>query len=73
MLIKVKVYPNSKSEEIKEKAKDRLEIKVKEKPENSLANEKVREVLAGYFGFEKSKIRLIRGAKQRNKIYEIPG
>ncbi len=71
MLIKVKVSPGAKSEEIKEKTKDSFEIKVAEKAENNLANKRVVEVLARYLCIPRSKIRLIRGGKKRNKIYEI--
>lgn len=71
MLIKVKVFPGAKKEEIKEKAENSFEIKVKERAENNLANKRVAEVLARCFCIPKSKIRLIRGGKKRNKIYEI--
>ena len=71
MLIKVKVFPNSKKEEIIKKSEDSFEVKVREKPEKGLANKKVINVLSSYFKIPSSKIRLIKGFKQRNKIFEV--
>ena len=71
MLIKVKVFPDSKKEEIIKKSKDSLEIKVKEEPIKGLANKEVIKILASYFKIPESNIRLIKGFKQRNKIFEI--
>jgi uncharacterized protein len=71
MLIKVKVYPDSKKEEIIKIAKDSFEIKVKEKPIKGMANRAVMTVLSSYFNIPLAKIRLIKGFKERNKIFEI--
>jgi len=71
MLIKVKVFPNSKRQEIIKKSEDSFEIRVKEKPEKGRANREVLKVLGSYFKIPESKIRLIRGFKKRNKIFEI--
>ncbi len=71
MFIKVKVFPNSKKEEIIKKGSDRFEVKVKEKPIEGKANEKVFEILSDYFNVSRSKIKLIKGFKGRNKIFEI--
>ncbi len=71
MLIKIKVFPGSKKEKIIKKSEDTFGIKVKEKPERGLANKAVINVLSSYFKIPSSKIRLIKGFKQRNKIFEI--
>jgi len=71
MFIKVKVFPDSKKDEIIKKADDRFEIKVKEKAKNGLANKKVIEILSKYLNVPEEKLILVRGAKQRNKIFEI--
>jgi len=71
MLIKVKVFPDSKKEEIIKKADDKFEIKVKEKPEQGMANKRVKEILARYLNIPEEKLILIRGARQRNKIFKI--
>ena len=71
MFIKVKVFPDSKKDEIIKKEDDRFEIKVREKAEGGLANKKMIEILAKYLNIPEDKIILVRGAKQRNKIFEI--
>jgi hypothetical protein len=71
MLVKIKVFPSSKNREIIKKSEDSFDIKVKEKPKNNEANLAVFEVLAEYFHIKHSQILLIKGAKERNKIFEI--
>jgi len=71
MLIKVKVFPGEKREEIIEKEKDSFEVKVKVKPERGEANKKVLELLSLHFKTPKNRIRMVKGGKQRNKIYDI--
>jgi len=71
MLIKVKVYPKSKQEELIKKSADSFDVKVKEKPKDGLANKKVFELLARHFNVSAKSIRLKKGSKQQNKIFEI--
>ena len=71
MLIRVKVFPNSKREGIIKKSNDSFEVKIKEKPIKGLANRAVINILSSYFKVSTSEIRLIKGFKQRNKIFEI--
>ena len=71
MLIKVKAFPNSKTEEIIKKAEDSFDVKVKEKPVMGQANRAIIAVLAGYFKIPQNKIRLVKGFKDRNKIFDI--
>jgi len=71
MLIKVKVFPSSGKEEIIKKNQDSFEIWVKEKPIQGQANRAVISALAGYLKIPQENIRLIKGFKQRNKIFEI--
>jgi len=49
MLIKVKVFPNSKKEEVIKKSEDSFEVRVKEKPEKGKANREVVRVLKFLF------------------------
>jgi len=49
MLIKVKVFPNSKKEEVIKKSEDSFEIKIKEKPEGGRVNKKALKLLSAYF------------------------
>ena len=71
MLIKVKVFPGSKKQEIIKKSKDSFDVKVKSKPIQGRANQELVGMLAEYFKIHENKIRFIKGFKQRNKIIEI--
>jgi len=71
MFIKVKVSPNSKKEETIRKSEDEFEIKIKEKAEKGKANRRVKEILSEYLNIPQEKLILIRGAKQRNKIFKM--
>ena len=72
MLIRVKVFPNSK-EQLIEKKGDGFEIWVKEKPIQGQANQAVIDALADYFKCPRRNIKLIKGFRQRNKLFEING
>lgn len=71
MLIRVKVFPDSKKDEIIKKREDSYEVRVKEKAEQGKASEKVLQILSGFFGVEKNKFRILRGGKERSKVFEI--
>ncbi len=71
MLIKVKVFPNSNKQEILKKSEDSFEVKVKAEAKRGEANRETLEVLADYFNLPESRVRLIRGFKMRNKIFNI--
>jgi len=71
MLIKVKVFLGFKKEEVIEKSNDSLEFRIKEKPVGNKANKRIFELLSFHFKKPKKNIRLIKGARQRNKIFEI--
>ena len=71
MLIKVKVRADENVNEIIKKDKDSFEVKVKEPPIQGQANRAVARILAKYFGLEINEIKLIRGWRQSNKIFEI--
>lgn len=71
MLIKVKAFPNSKKEEIIKKSEDSFELRVKEKPERGLANKKLIKILSTYFKIPESRIKLVKGFKEKNKIFKI--
>ncbi len=71
MKIKVKVKPNSKKEEIKKIEEDFYEIRVTVVPEKGKANKKVIEILSKHLKVPKSKIKLVKGEKSKEKIFEI--
>ena len=61
----------SKKDEIIKKSEDSFLVKVREKAEGGMANQKVKQILADYFNISDNKIRLIKGGKRTNKIFEI--
>ena len=71
MYIKVKAFPKSKKEEIKEVAEGRFEIKIKEKAEKNLANQRIIEILAQHFKVEKEDVKIINGHHHPSKLLSI--
>jgi hypothetical protein len=71
MLIKVKVFPGSKKEEVTKMADDEFEVKLTEKPERGKANKELIWLLSAYFKVSASKIRFVKGFRQRSKIIDI--
>lgn len=72
MFIKVKVFAGwNGREEVVKRAQDSYEIKVKEKPVAGLANRRVVKIISSIFGVSEGKIRLIKGAREPSKIFEI--
>ena len=71
MLIRVKTFPSSAKEEIIEVQKDSFRVFVREEARGGMATEAVKVALAKYFKIPVFKIKLIRGGKERNKIFEI--
>lgn len=71
MYIKVRVFPKSKKEEFKEVGENRFEIKIKEKAERNLANNKVLEILANYFKIRVEDIKIINGHHHPIKLIKI--
>jgi hypothetical protein len=71
MRIKVKVKPNSRSNEMSEIEKDYYEVKVSVPPEKGKANKKVIELLSKHFKIPKSKINIVSGELFKEKIIEI--
>ncbi|MCK9578685.1 DUF167 family protein [bacterium] len=71
MFIKVKVIPSSKKDSITAKGHDSFEICVREKPVQGMASLRTLEILADYLKVKKERIRLVKGFKQRSKIFEI--
>lgn len=71
MYIKVTVFPGSKKEHIKKTGEQALEIAVKAKAAQNLANRAVTEKLAGFYNIPVSQIRLINGHRNRKKMFSI--
>jgi hypothetical protein len=71
MFLKVKVFPESKKEEIVESKKDSFLVYIKEKPEQGKANERVLEILSKHLNIKKEKLRIVKGNRGRSKIISV--
>lgn len=71
MYIKIKTHPNSKENKVTRKSADSFEIYVRAKPFDGEANEAVLDLLAAFLSVPRSKMRLVKGARSRNKIVEL--
>lgn len=71
MYIKVKVQAGTKKEEIKKKSKDSYMVSVREKAERNMANKRVCEVIASYFGVSIKSVLIISGHQSPSKILSI--
>ncbi|MCR4284321.1 MAG: DUF167 domain-containing protein [Parcubacteria group bacterium] len=71
MLIKVKIFPGIKKEEVTEKNEGVFEVKVKEKAEQGKANNRLIELLSRHFQISESQVKIISGSKKRNKTVSI--
>jgi len=69
MLIKVKVFPDSKQRKILEKQNDSWEIYLKSKPQQNQANQEMLLLLSQRFPGDRIKIK--KGWRSQNKIIEI--
>lgn len=71
MHIKVKVFPGSGEQVVRQIASDRFEVFVREEPREGKANHAVQRALSSFLKIEEKRVRLIRGGKTRNKIFKI--
>lgn len=71
MIFEIKIQAGSKHESVEKISDNQLKVKVKDRPIEGKANERLREVLSEYFGVPKSAIEIIKGAHSKNKLVEI--
>ena len=71
MRISVKVTPNAKSNELVELGPDNFKAKIAAPAEGGRANTELIGFLAEKFKLPSSKIKIVRGAKAREKIIEL--
>jgi hypothetical protein len=71
MLIKVKIFPGIRKEEVREKKEGVFEVRVREKPEQGKANKRLIELFAKHFQIPENYIKIIKGVKQKNKVIKI--
>lgn len=70
MKIRVKVMPNSKTEEVI-KERDGFLVRVKEPAKEGKANKAVVKLMADHFGVSQRQVAISRGFGSRNKIIDI--
>jgi uncharacterized protein YggU (UPF0235/DUF167 family) len=70
MRITARVHPRSSSNRVQQSKPGECEVWVTAPPTDDRANDAVREALADFYGVAKSRVRLVRGAKSRIKIFE---
>ena len=68
MIIKIKVKPNSRTQEIIKIGENEYKIALKEKAEDNEANIELLKLLKRYFGKE---VRIVKGVKSKNKVVEV--
>jgi hypothetical protein len=71
MLIKVKANVSSKEDKVIKKSEDSFEVFVKVDAQRNMANKKIIELLAEYFNLPQYKVKMIKGFKESNKIFNI--
>ncbi|MBI5244965.1 MAG: DUF167 domain-containing protein [Elusimicrobia bacterium] len=72
MLIKLRVHPGAKTEEIRRKAPDLFEIFVRAPAEEGRANAACLRLLGRELGIQPGRIRIVKGGKSPSKIVEVP-
>ena len=70
MKVKVRVKPGSKRVKV-ERVGDTLVVSVRSPAREGKANAELTEVLAEYYGVPKSRVRIVRGHRSRDKVVEI--
>ncbi len=70
-IYKIRVISESKKEEVVKKDKNTYVIKVKEKAERNLANNRTREILSSVFKVEKKAVQIIKGHHSPSKLVKI--
>jgi len=71
MKVFVRVQANARSEKVNQIDETHFRVSVHAPAREGKANAAVIESLAGYFSVAKSNVRLVRGEKYKEKIFEI--
>jgi uncharacterized protein (TIGR00251 family) len=73
LALSIRVQPRASSNEILGIRNGRLLVRTTAAPADGKANKAVIRLLASFFGVAPSRIRLIRGQTQRNKLLHVSG
>lgn len=71
MLIRVTTFPGSAKEEVIKLREDSFRVFVREEAREGMATEATRRALAKHLKVSLTGLRLVRGGKERGKIFEI--
>lgn len=71
MKIFVKAKPDGYEDKVEKIDETHFIVETREPPMNNRANLAITGMLARYFGVEPGKIRMIKGFRERSKIFEI--
>lgn len=71
MLVRVRVTPNAKRPLVVRVAEGSYEVKVDERAEGGKANKRLLEILSEHLGVQKSSLRIVSGARSRDKLVEV--
>ena len=71
MYIRVKAFPKSKKESLNQSSQGRFEIRIKEKAERNMANQRIIEILAEHFGVDEKDVRIVNGHHHQSKLISI--
>jgi len=71
VLIRVRVTPNAREIRVVKVGEASFEVKVDEKAVGGRANKRLLEILSEHFQVPKSRIRIMSGARSRDKILEV--
>jgi len=71
LLIYIHVTPNAKGARIAKLDESNFDVSVDRRTEDGQANKRLLEILSEYFDVPKSKIRIVKGSKSRDKIVEL--
>jgi uncharacterized protein YggU (UPF0235/DUF167 family) len=71
MYVKVNVTPGARREYFVERSETIFDAAVKEPAERNMANRRVAELVASYFGVAAGKVRLITGHHSHSKVFDV--
>lgn len=71
MYIKVKVAAGARKETFEKISDDHFDVTIKEKAERNMANKRVMELVADFFGLPTGKIKIISGHHSPGKILSV--
>ena len=71
MIIHVKAKPDGYEDKVEKIDATHFVVETSEPPVQNRANRAITGLLARHFGIELGKIRMIKGFRERNKVFEI--